>query len=55
MKDYTVIVKLGEEAIYLQAESEEQAIAKARDIIGEQYDYDLSRSNTVFYEIEGNK
>jgi hypothetical protein len=53
MKEFTVIVKLGEEAIYLQADNEEQAIEKARDIIGEQYDYDLSRSSTVFYEIEG--
>lgn len=53
MKEYTVIVKLGDEAIYLEANSEDDAIDKAREIIAEQYSWDLSRSNTVSYEIEG--
>jgi len=53
MKDYIVIVKLGEEAIHLEASNEDQAINKAREIIAEQYSWDLSRSNTVSYEIEG--
>jgi hypothetical protein len=53
MSDYVVIVKLGEEAIHLEAESKEQAIEKAKEIIGEQYGYDLSKSDTVSYEIEG--
>ena len=53
MGDYVVIVKLGEEAIHLEAESKEQAIEKAKEIIGEQYGYDLSRSSTLSYEIEG--
>jgi hypothetical protein len=52
MKDYIVIVKLGEEAIHLEASSEDDAIDKAREIIAEQYSWDLSRSNTVSYEIE---
>ena len=52
MKEYTVIVKLGDEAIYLEANSEDDAIDKAREIIAEQYSWDLSRSNTVSYEIE---
>ena len=51
MKDYVVIVKLGEEAIYLSAENEEQAIQNAQDTIAEQYGYELSRSSTVSYEI----
>jgi hypothetical protein len=53
MKDYVIIVKLGEEVIYLEADSNKHAIDKAREIIAEQYGYDLSRSNTVSYEIEG--
>ena len=53
MSDYVVIVKLGQEAIHLKAESKEQAIEKAKEIIGEQYGYDLSRSSTLSYEIEG--
>jgi len=53
VKEYTVIVKLGEEAIHLEASNEDDAIDKAREIIAEQYSWDLSRSNTVSYEIEG--
>jgi hypothetical protein len=53
MKDYIVVVKLGEEAIHLEAESKEKAIEKAKDIISEQYGYELSRSSTLSYEIEG--
>lgn len=53
MKEYIVIVKLGEEAIHLEADSEDEAIDKAREVIAEQYSWDLSRSNTVSYEIEG--
>ena len=52
MKDYIVTVKLGEDAILLEADSKEQAIEKAKEIIGEQYDYDLSRSSSVSYEVE---
>ena len=52
MKEYVVTVKLGDEAIYLTADSKDHAIKRARDVIGEQYGYDLSRSNTVSYEIE---
>jgi hypothetical protein len=52
MKEYVVIVKLGEEAIHLEAVSEDEAIDKAREVIAEQYSWDLSRSNTVSYEIE---
>ena len=55
MKDYIVIVKLGEEAIYLGAESESKALEKAKDLIAEQYGYDLSRSSTVSYEISEGK
>ncbi len=53
MKEYVVIVKLGDEAIHLEAGNEDEAIDKAREIIAEQYSWDLSRSNTVSYEIEG--
>jgi hypothetical protein len=53
MKEYVVIVKLGDEAIHLEASSSEHAIERAKDIIAEQYSYDLSRSSTVSYEIEG--
>jgi hypothetical protein len=48
--DYTVIVKLGEEAIFLSAFSAEEALERARDIISEEYGWDLSRS--VEYSIE---
>lgn len=53
MKEYVVIVKLGDEAIHLEASSSEHAIERAKDIIAEQYSYDLSRSSTVSYEIKG--
>ena len=53
MKDYIVIVKLGEDAILLEAESKEKAIEKAKEIIGDQYGYKLAKSETVSYEIEG--
>ena len=53
MKEYVVIVKLGEEAIHLEAGNDDEAIDKAREIIAEQYSWELSRSNTVSYEIEG--
>jgi hypothetical protein len=52
MKEYVVLVKLGDEAINLTADSKEHAIERAKDIIGEQYDYDLSRSSSVSYEVE---
>jgi len=52
MKEYVVIVKLGEEAIHLEADSKDHAIDKAREIIAEQYSYDLSRSSTISYEVE---
>jgi hypothetical protein len=53
MKDYIVIVKLGEDAILLEAESKEKAIEKAKEIIGDQYGYKLAKSDTVSYEIKG--
>lgn len=53
MKEYVVIVKLGDDAIHLEASNEDEAIDKAREIIAEQYSWELSRSNTVSYEIEG--
>ena len=53
MKEYVVVVKLGEDAVCLEAENEENAIKKAKDIIGEQYGYALADSNTVSYQIEG--
>jgi hypothetical protein len=53
MSDYVVIVKLGEEAIYLEADNKEQAIERAKETIGEQYGYELSKSDTVSYEIKG--
>ena len=53
MKEYVVVVKLGEDAICLEAESRENAIKKAKDIIGEQYGYELAGSSTVSYQIEG--
>jgi hypothetical protein len=52
MKEYVVIVKLGEESIYLSADSKEHAIERAKEIIGEQYGYDLSRCSSVSYEVE---
>ena len=52
VKEYVVIVKLGDEAISLTADNSEHAIERAKDIIAEQYSYDLSRSKTVSYEIE---
>lgn len=55
MKEYVVIVKLGEEAISLTADNKDHAIERAREIIGEQYGYDLSRSITVSYEVEEGK
>lgn len=48
--NYVVIVKLGEEAINLSASSAEEALERAKDIIGEEYGWDLSRS--VEYSIE---
>ena len=53
MNDYVVIVKLGEDAILLEADSKEQAIEKAKEIIADQYGYKLSKSDTVSYEIQG--
>lgn len=53
MNDYVVIVKLGEDAILLEADNKDQAIEKAKEIIGDQYGYKLSKSDTVSYEIEG--
>jgi hypothetical protein len=53
MKDYIVTVKLGEEAIYLGADSEKDALNRAKDIIAEQYGYELSRSSTVSYQVKG--
>jgi hypothetical protein len=53
LKEYIVIVKLGEEAIHLEADSKDYAIERAKDIIAEQYSYDLSRSSTISYEVEG--
>ena len=53
MSDYVVIVKLGEDAILLEANSKEQAIEKAKEIIGDQYGYKLAKSDTVSYKIEG--
>lgn len=50
MKDYTVVVKLGEEAIFLSANSKKHAIELAKDIIAEEYSWDLSRS--VDYSVE---
>jgi hypothetical protein len=55
MKEYQVIVKLGEEEIYLGADSEKHALDRAKDIIAEQYGYELSRSSTVSYQIEEGK
>lgn len=52
MKEYVVIVKLGDEAIALTADNEQHAIERAKDIIAEQYGYDLSRSKTISYEVE---
>lgn len=52
MKEYVVIVKLGEEAIHLTADNRDHAIERAKEVIGEQYGYDLSRSSSVFYEVE---
>lgn len=37
MKDYVVIVKLGEEAISLSGDNEQEALDRARDIIEENY------------------
>jgi hypothetical protein len=53
MKDYIVTVKLGEDAILIEADSKEQAIEKAKEIIGDQYGYKLAKSDTVSYEVEG--
>lgn len=53
MSDYVVIVKLGQDAILLEADNKDQAIEKAKEIIGDQYGYKLSKSDTVSYEIEG--
>lgn len=50
MQDYTIIVKLGEEAIFLSAKDEKHAIELAKDIIAEEYSWDLSRS--VEYSVE---
>jgi hypothetical protein len=48
MQDYTVIVSLGEIGISLGAESEDDAIMRAVEIIDQQYP-DLSKDST--YEI----
>ena len=37
MSDYTVLVDLGGEAIFLAADNNDQAIARAKEIIKEQY------------------
>ena len=52
MKEYVVIVKLGEDAILLEADNKDQAIEKAKEIIGDQYGYKLAKSDTVSYEVE---
>lgn len=52
MKEYVVIVKLGEEAIHLTADNRDHAIERAKEVIGEQYSYDLSRSSSISYEVE---
>ena len=42
MKDYVVIVKLGEEAISLSSDNEQEALNRARDIIVENYGEDVA-------------
>jgi len=50
MKDYVVNAKLGTEVIILSADSEQEAINKAKDIIAEEFGYDFSKS--VTFEID---
>lgn len=49
--EYVVIVRLMSEAISLGANSEEEAISKAREIISEQYSEGVAKDAT--YTIEG--
>jgi len=49
MKDYVVIVKLGEEAISLSDEDAQEALGRARDIIVENYGEDVAEDSE--YEI----
>lgn len=54
MKDYTVLATLAPEAISLGADTKEEAIAKARAIIAEQYGKSVANDATYQLE-EGNK
>ena len=51
MKDYTIVATLASEAISLGADTKEEAIAKARAIIAEQYG--KSVANDATYQLEG--
>ena len=51
VKDYIVIATLAPEAISLGAENKEEAIAKARAIIAEQYGESVA--NDATYQLEG--
>lgn len=51
MNDYVVIVDLGKEAIALGADSEQDAIQRAREIISETYGSD-TLADTASYEVE---
>ena len=45
MKNYVVIVKLGEEAISLSGDNEQEALDRARDIIEENYGKDVAEDS----------
>lgn len=47
-KDFEVIVKLGEESILLGADTEEEAIERAKQIIAEQYGERLSQLSNYY-------
>ena len=55
VNDYTVIVNLAPEAITLGADSEDEAIARGRAIIAEQYGDSVANDATYQLEGEGNK
>ena len=51
MKDYIVVATLAPEAISLGADNKEEAIARARAIITEQYGESVA--NDATYQLEG--
>ena len=52
MKEYVVLANLGTEAIFLEADSETEAISKARTIVAEVYS-SSTLADSANYQVKG--